>query len=109
MDCGQSITCNRFIIRSCGLQHLEETDEIEIDFIFSRDYWGKGFATEAGKASLQYGFAQLHLQTIVGIVHPENLASQRVLEKIGMTQIEKTEYFGMACFKYEAYQTKWSK
>ena len=97
------------LLGRCGLQHLEETDEVEIDFIFSRDYWGNGFATEAGRASLQYGFERLDLQTIVGIVHPENLASQRVLEKIEMAQIEKTEYFGMACFKYEAQQTEWSK
>ena len=93
------------LLGRCGLQHLEETDEVEIDFIFSRDHWGNGFATEAGKASLQYGLEQLRLQTIVGIVHPENLASQRVLEKVGMAQIEKTEYFGMACYKYEIQQT----
>ena len=69
------------LLGRCGLQHIDETDEVEIDFIFGRDYWGNGFATEAGNASLQYGFTHLTQQTIVGIVHPDNMASQRVLEK----------------------------
>ena len=41
------------LLGRCGLQHLDETDEVEIDFICSREYWGNGFATEAGRASLQ--------------------------------------------------------
>lgn len=89
------------LLGRCGLQYIDETNEVEVDFIFDPDYWGHGYATEAGNASLQFGFEQLKQSTIVGIVHPDNLASQRVLEKIGMQQIEKTEYFGMACFKYE--------
>ena len=39
-------------------------------------------------------------QILSGIVHPENLASQRVLSKIGLHFVEEAEYFGMACYKY---------
>ncbi len=88
------------LLGRCGLQYLPETDEIEVDFILDRHYWGQGFATEAGTASLQYGFVELGLTTIVGIVHPENIASQRVLQKLGMQFAEETEYFGMACHRY---------
>ncbi|MCP4421853.1 MAG: GNAT family N-acetyltransferase [Chloroflexi bacterium] len=88
------------LLGRCGLQYLAETDEVEVDFILDRHYWGRGFATEAGMASLQYGFNELGLTTIVGIVHPENIASQRVLQKLGMQFAEKTEYFGMACYRY---------
>ena len=89
------------LLGRCGLQYIAETDEVEIDFILDRNYWGRGFATEAGKASLQFGFNTLQLPMIVGIVHPENIASQRVLEKIGLQFVEETEYFGMACLKFE--------
>ncbi len=88
------------LLGRCGLQYISETDEIEIDFILDRDYWGRGFATEAGRASMQYGFNELGLVSVVGIVHPENLASQRVLEKVGLQFVEEKEYFGMACYRY---------
>ncbi len=83
-----------------GLQYLPDTNEVEVDFILGRKFWGQGFATEVGKVSLQYGFEELDFDTIVGIVHTENIASQKVLEKIGMRFTEAKEYFGMACYRY---------
>jgi len=83
-----------------GLQYLPDTDEIEIGFLLSKPYWGKGLATESAEEGLDFGFSTLGLQTIVGIVHPENIASQRVLEKIGLEFVKKAEYFGMDCYQY---------
>ncbi len=60
---------------------LEET---EIYYTFARDYWGKGYAGEAAGAFLGYGFEVLGLEKIVAIVIPENTASVRVIEKLGM-------------------------
>ena len=84
----------------CGLQHLPETGEVEVDFILGKPYWGQGFATEAGRASVRYGFEKLGVENIVGIAHVENKASQRVLEKLGMTLIEQRGFFGMECYRY---------
>jgi len=83
-----------------GLQYLPETDEIEIGFLLSKPYWGKGLATESALAGLDYGFNSLGIEEIIGIVHPENVASQKVLEKIGLIYQEQAEYFGMDCYKY---------
>lgn len=83
-----------------GLQYLPETDEIEIGYLLSKPYWGMGLATESAIAGLDYGFKTLKIPQIIGIVHPENIASQKVLEKIGLTFQEEAEYFGMACYKY---------
>jgi ribosomal-protein-alanine N-acetyltransferase len=91
---------NGDLIGRCGLQLIADTAEVEIDFIIDRQYWGRGLATEVGKASLKYGFEELGLVAVVGIVHPENLAAKRVLEKLGMQFVEATEYFGMACYRY---------
>ena len=84
----------------CGLQWLPDTEEVEVDFILGRAFWGQGFATEAGRASLRYGFEELELERMVGIVHTENIASQRVLEKLGMALVEQREFFGMECNRY---------
>lgn len=85
----------------CGLLYIQDTAETEIDFLLGKPFWGQGFATEAAKAALQYGLEEHKFPTIVGIVHPENLASRRVLEKLGMRQTLRTNYFGMDCFRYE--------
>jgi ribosomal-protein-alanine N-acetyltransferase len=90
----------RVLMGRCGLQYLPDTDEIEVDGLLSREAWNKGYATEAAKASLRYGFHELKLDFVVGIVHPKNMASRRVLEKIGMTLSERKQYFGMDCYRY---------
>lgn len=83
-----------------GLQFLPETGEIEVGYLLSRTHWGQGFATEGGLASLQFSFQTLGLERIIAIVHPDNRASQRVIEKLGMSLVERTNYFGMDCFRY---------
>ncbi len=84
----------------CGLQYLPETDEVEVAYMLGKPYWGQGLATEAGQAALDYGFKDLALQSIVGIVHIEHKASQRVLEKLGLEFAEQKPYFGMECYRY---------
>ena len=83
-----------------GLQYLPETEEVEIGFLLSKSTWGKGLATEGAREGLKYGFETLGLESIVGIVHPENIASQGVLEKLGLTLSNEAEYFGMRVYRY---------
>ena len=56
----------------------------EIGWIFDRVYHGQGYATEAAMALLQYGFEALHLHRIIATCQPENVASRRVMQKLGM-------------------------
>ena len=88
------------LIGWCGLNLLPETNEVELKYLLSEDHWGKGLATEAARVSLRYGFEQAELEQIIGIVHPENIASRRVLEKVGMAFLDRTHYFGMECYRY---------
>ena len=68
----------------CGLKYLPEIDGVDLGFRFLPGHWGKGLATEAATACLEYGFGKLALSEIVGFAEPENHASNRVLEKVGM-------------------------
>lgn len=68
----------------CGLKALPERQEIDLGYRFFPLAWGKGYATEAARATLQYGFEKLGLPRIVGRAMPGNRASWRVLEKCGM-------------------------
>ena len=69
----------------CGLWRLKETDEIEVGYALVKDFRGKGCAVEAAEAVLTYGFEELNLKEIVAVARPENRASWRVMERLGMT------------------------
>jgi ribosomal-protein-alanine N-acetyltransferase len=91
---------NGALIGRCGLNLIGETLEVEVDFVVSPTAWGNGYATEAAKAALAYGFQKLDLQTIIALAKPENTASRRVIEKIGMQFIRNAEYWGITCAYY---------
>ena len=59
---------------------------IEVGWRLARAHWGAGYATEAAHAALVWGFAHLDLDEIVAMVVPDNLRSQRVMHKLGMTR-----------------------
>lgn len=74
---------NRFI-GWCGLKYDRSIDETDIGFRFFEQQWNKGFATESAKICISYGFEKLNLKTIIGRAMTENIASIKVLEKIGL-------------------------
>lgn len=56
----------------------------EIYYLIGRKYWGKGYAKEASKALLDYGFKVMKLEEIVAFVNPKNIASKKVIEHMGL-------------------------
>lgn len=76
----------------CGLKYSLEVDEVDIGFRFFKKHWNKGYATESAKACLDYGFKKLNLKTIVGRAMEANIASIKVLEKIGMNYINTIDF-----------------
>lgn len=75
------------------LKSLDDTDEIEIGYRFLKEHWGNGYATEGAKRLLQYGFEELKLERIVAVAIKENLASTRVMEKIGLSYEKEAFYY----------------
>jgi RimJ/RimL family protein N-acetyltransferase len=81
-----------------GLLYHEDWSEgehrTEVGWRLDRPFWGRGLATEGATASLRYGFEKLGLERIISIAVPENLASRRVMEKLGMTLRGETRFKG---------------
>jgi RimJ/RimL family protein N-acetyltransferase len=73
------------VIGFAGLKYLDDLEEVDVGYRLRPEHWGVGLATEATRAVLRYGFEQLRLAQIIGLVDPANLASVRVLEKAGLT------------------------
>jgi len=68
------------------------TPAVEVAWRLARAYWGKGYATEAAQAALDYGFEQLGLDEIVALTVPANWRSRRVMERLGMTRVPKDDF-----------------
>ena len=75
------------IIGHCGLNYVKQNDEVEVLYGFGKEYWGLGYATEAAKAALSFGFEKIGLDRIVAFAKIDNIASRRVIEKIGLKYI----------------------
>jgi RimJ/RimL family protein N-acetyltransferase len=76
------------VIGFCGLVHPHGQLEAEVKYALKREYWGKGLATEAVRALLDYAQQKLGLKSVIATIAPENIASYKVLLKVGMRAIE---------------------
>jgi RimJ/RimL family protein N-acetyltransferase len=85
----------------CGLKYRSELNEIDLGYRFKKDGWGKGYATEAAYASIQYGFEKIGLRRIVARAEIDNIGSWKVLEKCGLTYIGDEEVDGYPVKTYE--------
>lgn len=81
----------------------------DLGYRLRRKYWGKGIATETAIASLKYGFEQLNLSEICAAAHIENIASNKILHKLGFSFIETFEYDGAAHNWYQLKKADWLK
>ena len=74
------------IIGLCGLisERAEEEKYVGIGYIFSKKYWGMGYAIESAGACVDYAFNVLKLNEITAQIRPENTSSRKVAEKLGM-------------------------
>ena len=88
------------LIGYCGLKNLADTADVELLYGIAEEYWGRGLVTEASCASLRFGFEEAGLDQIVGIAMPENLASRRVMEKLGMREEGMARHYGFDVVRY---------
>jgi [ribosomal protein S5]-alanine N-acetyltransferase len=97
-----------------ALKYIPGTPHVEVGYRLRYGAWGKGYATEVGRELVRYGFDDLGLHRIVGVTHPDNVASQRVLEKIGLVDIGWGHYYGRPVRVFEtvhdaAWRPAWAR
>jgi RimJ/RimL family protein N-acetyltransferase len=83
------------LIGDSGLQVLSDYGWIDLGFRLSREFWGKGFASEAAFAWVRAAFEHYGIQDLGAFAHPDNLASLHVLEKIGFRETRRCSVMGM--------------
>jgi RimJ/RimL family protein N-acetyltransferase len=88
------------VIGVTGLGHLADGPEIEVGYRFLRKHWGNGYASEAARASIEFGLEELGLEQIAAVTLPTNIASRRVMEKCGMVFAGVMDVYGHEHVKY---------
>ena len=96
---GSLLTSVNRVIGACDLA-CDNESEGDLGFIFSKDVWGMGYATEAVRAMIRAGFEQLQLKRIVSTCDVANAASARVLEKAGLVRLAKLDRHKYALGKW---------
>ncbi len=76
----------------CGFQYCTVLDGVEILYGYAKEHWGKGYALEAAKSVLEFGINELKIDEILAAVNYENVASDKVLIRIGMQYVGDVEW-----------------
>ena len=76
------------------LLYTDDRTEVEFGYRLSPNFWGRGYATEAGRAVVNHAFGDLGLTALCAIIHPDNTASGAVAEKLGFLRTGCTTRLG---------------
>ncbi len=90
-----------------GLMPLPGTSEVELGYLIAQPYWGRGIATEASTVCLDCGFRRLGLDFIAAVTVPENVASQRVLQKLGFKFLREDRYYDSDVLYHRLERAEW--
>ena len=87
---------------------IEEVAEVHVGYVLAREFWGQGLATEMARASAHVGLSTLDLPSLVSFTLPTNLASRRVMEKVGFSfERNFTDKKGVPQVLYRLSQATW--
>ncbi|MCP3739506.1 GNAT family N-acetyltransferase [Rossellomorea sp. BNER] len=90
------------VIGSCGfLNRVPKHYRTEVGFELSKDYWGKGLANEALEAVIKYGFHHYQLERIEALIEPDNLPSQKLVERQGFKKEGLLRHYEYTCGKFD--------
>jgi RimJ/RimL family protein N-acetyltransferase len=85
----------------CGVGTFRDNPDFEIGWWLARGYWGRGLATEAAKAALHDIFERVMLERVISIARPSNVASTRIMEKIGLEFEREFQNEGVHLVQYK--------
>lgn len=99
------------MIGDCGLvrQQVEGDALMEVGYHLRRDQWGQGYATEAARACMDYGFRTWQPDKIISLIRPENLPSRRVAERNGMHVERQVTYYDLPHLVYSITRDNYGK
>jgi len=89
------------VIGFCGIKYIPAIGLPEIGYRLMRSYWGRGLCTEAARACVDFARDDLKIERLVALIMPENIASIRVAEKLGMKKGPLINIYDEEALQYE--------
>ena len=89
------------VIGFCGIKYLPEIDLPEVGYRYLKEYWGRGIGTEAARACVEFARTDLDIKKLIALIIPENIASVKVAEKLGMRRGPLIHIYGVDANQYE--------
>jgi ribosomal-protein-alanine N-acetyltransferase len=89
------------VIGFCGVKYLPEIDLPELGYRYLKEYWGGGIGTEAAQVCVKFARDDLEVEKLIALIMPENIASIRVAEKMGMTKGPMIHIDNIDAYQYE--------
>ena len=97
----------RFLGRT-GLKYWSQFDETELGWALRKDAWGRGYATEAARACLDWAFASLPAPYLTAMIQPDNKPSIRVACRLGMSPLRADVLLDSPVVVYSLHRDAWS-
>ena len=88
------------VLGDCGLSIWKPTGETEIGWRFAKEHWGHGFAHEAALEVLRFAAEEVGLRRLISVIHPENLASRKLAERLGFVVEREDAHLGVPVIYY---------
>ncbi len=89
------------LIGFCGMKYLPEDDAPDLGYRMLKKYWGQGLGFEAAQAALNYGREHLGLNDIFVAINTENIASNKIAQKLGFQLESQFEDLGFVLNRYK--------
>jgi len=96
------------LVGRVGCWRPEGWPQLEVGWTLRRSFWGRGYATEAARASVEYAFEALGQTRVISLIAPENVNSIRVAERLGERPEGEWEVFGVRVIIYAVGREEWS-
>jgi RimJ/RimL family protein N-acetyltransferase len=85
-----------------ALQEVESVRRPEVGWLLAREFWGRGYATEAGAATREAAFTRWRYAEVISLIRPVNQPSRRVAERLGMAPTKEVEFHGYRHIVYQS-------
>ena len=89
------------VIGFCGIKYLPEIDLPELGYRYLKQYWGRGIGTEAASVCVEFARDDLKIRKLIALIMPENIASIKLAEKLGMARGPLIHIYDMYAYQYE--------
>jgi len=89
------------VIGFCGIKYLPEIDLPEVGYRYLKEYWGRGIGTEAAQVCVEFARDDLKIKKLIALIIPENMASIKLAEKLGMTKGPLIHIYDVDALQYE--------